>query len=241
MAAVVGSTVVTMSGPLVVKYAIDQGLGPRDRGALDRAALVFFALALTKPFLERAKVLWSARAGERFLAALRTEAFDHLQRLSLAFFEGERAGVLVSRLTADVQSLTTFVRTALIEVLGSLLLLLSAVVALVALSPKLAAVTLVAVPIVGGASAYFQRRSRPAYLAIRDRVADTMTALQERLTGIRVIQSFGREEDQLAGYERRSRAQIHAWQHASYVNIRFFPAIAIAQAVATATVLVAGA
>jgi len=68
-----------------------------------------------------------------------------------------------------------------------------------------------------------------------------MTALQERLTGIRVIQSFGREEDQLAGYERRSRAQIHAWQHASYVNIRFFPAIAIAQAVATATVLVAGA
>jgi ATP-binding cassette, subfamily B, bacterial len=239
-AAVVGSTVVTMSGPLVVKYAIDHGLQRGDRGALDRAAAVFLALALTKPFFERAKVLWSARAGERFLAALRTEAFDHLQRLSLGFFEGERAGVLVSRLTADVQSLTTFVRMALIEVAGSLLLLVSSVVVLVVLSPKLAAVTLVAVPIVGVASTVFQRRSRPAYLAIRDRVADTMSALQERLAGIRVIQSFGREDDQLAGYRKRSRAQIRAWQHASYVNIRFFPAIALAQAMATATVLVAG-
>jgi ATP-binding cassette subfamily B protein len=244
-AAVIASTMITIAGPLVVRYAIDHGLGDlahpdRARAALNRAALVFLALALLKPLVARAQVLWSARAGERFLATLRTDAFDHLQRLSLGFFEGERAGVLVSRLTADVQSLTLFVRTALIEVVGSLLLLVVSVSVLIVLSPKLAAFTLVAVPIVAAAAAYFQRRSRPAYLAIRDRVADTMTALQERLTGIRVIQSFAREEEQLAGYRTRSRAQVRAWQNASYVNVRFFPAIALAQGVAIATVLVAG-
>ena len=239
-AAVAGSTAITIAGPLVVRYAIDHGLRAHNRSALDVAALVYLGLALTKPLFERLLVLASARAGERFLGALRVEAFDHLQRLSLGFFEGERSGVLVSRLTADVQSLTTFVRQVLVEVVGSVLLLAVSIVVLISLSPKLAAVTLVAVPIVGGAAAYFQRRSQPAYLAIRDRVADTLTALQERLSGVRVIQSFGREEDQLSGYHDRSRAQIRAWLHASYVNVSFFPAIALAQAVATATVLVAG-
>src|SRR5207247_839595 len=148
IAAVVVSTGIAVAGPLVVRYAIDHGLsdGHHDRGALDRAGLVFLALAVLKPFVARAQVLWSARAGERFLAALRTEAFDHLQRLSLGFFEGERAGVLVSRLTADVQSLTLFVRTALIEVVGSLLLLVVSASVLIVLSPKLAAFTLVALP-----------------------------------------------------------------------------------------------
>ena len=85
-------------------------------------ALVYLVLVLVRPVAERAIVLCSARAGERFLGDLRTAAYDKLQELSMPFFEETRAGVLVSRLTADVQTLTTFTRHVLVEVVGSVLL-----------------------------------------------------------------------------------------------------------------------
>jgi ATP-binding cassette subfamily B protein len=239
-AGIVGATLITIAGPLLVKYAIDNGIQKDDMSVVNEVALVYLGLVVLRPLLERAIVLASARAGERFLGDLRVAAFEKLQVLSLPFFEGERAGVLVSRLTADVQTLTTFTRTVLIEVVGSVLLLVVTFCVLLVLSPLLTAVTLVTAPMLLVAVVRYQRRSRPAYLALRDRVADTMTALQEGLTGIRVVQSFGREEDRYHLYSLRSGALVSAWRHVSLVNIGFFPAIAAAQAIATAAVLVAG-
>jgi ATP-binding cassette, subfamily B, bacterial len=239
--AVLLSTAATIAGPLLIKYAIDNGLEDGEEGALERAALAFLALALVKPLLQRFVVLYVARAGEGFLADLRTQTYDRLQQLSLPYFEGERAGVLVSRLTADVQSLTTFVRLALPEIVTNLILLVVTLVVLVVLAPKLLLFALVSLPVVLVAWAVYHRRSQPAYLAIRDSVANTLASLQERFAGVRVIQAFRRERDAFAGYEERSREQIAAYKRASYVNIGFFPLIAFAQALALATVLVGGA
>jgi ATP-binding cassette, subfamily B, bacterial len=238
--AVVLSTAVTVAGPLLIAYGIDQGIGEGDRDALRRAVLVFLALALVKPVLECARVLLGAQVAERFLGALRVAAFEHLNRLPLAFFESERSGVLVSRLTADVQSLTLFVRQVFVEVTAAILLLAATAVTLVVLSPPLAAVCLVAVPILGLATAYFHRHSRPAYSAIRDRVAETMSSLQEGLTGMRVVQSFNREQAIFHRYLRPSWALVDAWRQAAFVNVRFFPSIVLAQIVTTVAVLLAG-
>jgi ATP-binding cassette, subfamily B, bacterial len=120
---IVGSTLVTVAGPFLFKYAIDSGIDEGDESAITIASVAYLALVLLRPVLERLVVVCSARAGERFLGSLRVAAYEHLQRLSMPFFESERAGVLVSRLTADVQTLTTFTRQVLIEVIGSLLLL----------------------------------------------------------------------------------------------------------------------
>lgn len=237
---IVGATVITIAGPFLVRYAIDNGIRKGDTGYVDRIAFAYLGLVVLRPLLERAIVLAAARAGERFLGDLRVAAFDKLQRLSLPFFEGERAGVLVSRLTADVQTLTTFTRTVLIEVVGSLLLFAVTFAVMLALSPLLTAITLVSTPPLVLAAVRYQRRSRPTYLALRDRVADTMTALQEGLGGIRVVQSFGREEDRYRLYGERSSALVSAWRRVSLVNIGFFPVIAAAQAVATAAVVAAG-
>src|SRR5205085_4924777 len=146
-AAVVASTLITLAGPALVRYAVDAGIKQHALHPLNVAALIFLGLALLKPFAVRAQILLAATAGERFLGALRTAAFDKLQALPLGFFEQERAGVLVSRLTSDVQSLTEFVRDALVEVAGSALQILLTVAALLVLSPPLAAVSLVALPI----------------------------------------------------------------------------------------------
>ena len=238
--AMIGATVVSLSAPLLVKLAIDRGIDRHDVHAIDVIAVVYIALVLVRPVLERVIVLCSARAGERFLGDLRVAAYQKLQELSMPFFEQTRAGVLVSRLTADVQTLTTFTRLVLVEVVGSVLLFVVSIGILITLSPLLSLVMLVSVPVLVWSSLRYGKRSRPAFLALRDRVADTMSALQEGLAGGRVVQSFGRETDRYASYRRRSSAQVSAWRRISLVNIGFFPAIAFAQSLALAAVLVAG-
>ena len=239
--AVLLGTAATLAGPLLIRYAIDSGLSEGDESVLKRVAVAFLVLAAVKPFLQRFIVTYTARAGEAFLADLRTATYDRLHVLSLPYFEGERAGVLVSRLTADIQSLTTFVRMALPEIVTNLILLVATFTVLVLLAPVLLLFLLVSLPVVLGSWAIYHRRSEAAYLAIRDTVGTTLAALQERFAGVRVIQAFRREKDSFAGYEERSREQIAAYRHASHVNIGFFPLIALAQGIALAAVFVGGA
>ena len=120
----------------------------------------------------------------------------------MPFFEQTRAGELVSRLTADVQTLTTFTRLVLVEVVGSVLLFVVSIAILVWLSPLLSLVMLVSVPVLVWSSLRYGKRSRPAFLALRDRVADTMSSLQEGLAGVRVVQSFGQETDRYSSYRK---------------------------------------
>lgn len=240
-AAVVVSTLITLAGPALIRYAVDAGISKGDDGPLGVAAVVFLGLAVVKPFVVRAQILLAASAGEQFLGALRCAAFDKLQALPLGFFERERAGVLLSRLTSDVQSLTEFVREALLEVVGSALQIVLTVVALLVLSPTLAAVSLVALPILLVSSWTFHHSAGRAYHAIRDRVAETLTVLQEGLAGVRVVQAFRRERRTLDRYKPRSEAQIRAWRRASFVNIRLFALIPLAQTTALIAVLLVAA
>jgi len=239
--AVMLATLITLAGPALVRYAVDAGIRKHETHPLNIAAFVFLGLALVKPFVLRAQILMAARAGERFLHALRLAAFDKLQALPLGFFEQQRAGVLVSRLTSDVQALNEFVREALVEIAGSGLQIVLTLVALTLLSPKLAMISLVALPILIASSWSFHHGAGRAYHAIRDRVAETLTALQEGLAGVRVVQAFRREKRTLEQYEPRSQAQVSAWRRASFVNIRLFAFLPLAQASALIVVLLTAA
>src|SRR3954468_18176874 len=176
-AAVILSTLITLAGPALVRYAVDHGIAKHDRHPLDVAALVILGLAAAKPLVVRAQTLLAATASERFLDSLRRAAFDKLQALPLGFFEQERTGTLVSRLTSDVQALDEFLREALIEVVGSGLQILLTVGVLLILSPKLALVSLVALPVLMASSWAFHHSAGRVYHAIRDRVAETLTVL----------------------------------------------------------------
>jgi ATP-binding cassette subfamily B protein len=236
-AAVIVSTLITLSGPALVRYAVDHGIVKDDLHPLNVAALALLGLALLKPLVVRAQTLLAATASERFLNKLRAAAFEKLQALPLGFFEQERTGVLVSRLTSDVQALDEFLREALVEVVGSGLQIALTVVVLVILSPTLALVSLVALPVLIASSWAFHHGAGRAYHAIRDRVAETLTTLQEGLSGVRVIQAFRRERQTIDAYQPRSNAQIGAWRRASFVNIRLFTMIPLAQTVALVAVL----
>jgi ATP-binding cassette, subfamily B, bacterial len=235
--AVIVSTLITLAGPALVRYAIDNGVDKNDLHPIDVAAVAILVLALIKPFVVRAQTLLAATASERFLDRLRGVAFAKLQALPLGFFEQERTGTLISRLTSDVQALDEFLREALVEVVGSGVQIALTVVVLVILSPKLAAVSLIALPVLIASSWAFHHSAGRAYHAIRDRVAETLTVLQEGFSGVRVVQAFRRERRTLDDYRPRSRAQIGAWRRASFVNIRLFTMIPLAQTVALIGVL----
>ena len=239
--AVIVSTLITLAGPALVRYAIDHGIEKGDYGPLNVAALAILGLALLKPLVVRAQTLLAATASERFLTSLRRAAFDKLQALPLGFFEQERTGTLVSRLTSDVQALDEFLREALIEVVGSGLQILLTVGVLLILSPRLALVSLIALPVLIASSWAFHHSAGRVYHAIRDRVAETLTVLQEGLSGVRVVQAFRRERRTIEAYQPRSRAQVGAWKSASFVNIRLFTMIPLAQTVALVAVLLVAA
>jgi ATP-binding cassette subfamily B protein len=240
-AAVIVSTLITLAGPALVRYAVDNGIVKHQQHPVDMAALAILALALLKPFVVRVQTVAAATASERFLTSLREHAFAKLQALPLGFFEQERTGVLVSRLTSDVQALDEFLREALVEVVGSGLQIALTVAVLIILSPALAAVSLVALPVLLVSSWAFHHSAGGAYHAIRDRVAETLTALQEGLSGVRVVQAFRRERRTMESYRPHSRAQIGAWRRASFVNIRLFTMIPLAQTVALVAVLLVAA
>jgi ATP-binding cassette subfamily B protein len=131
--------------------------------------------------------------------------FGHLLRQSMSFYDREKAGVLVSRLTSDVDLMSELVQFGLLQFVSASLLLVFTLVLLLLMSVPLTLVCLVALPVVVVASVRFQRRSNVAYLRVRDRVGQNLSALQESIAGVRVIQAYGREDEQIRRFGETSR------------------------------------
>ena len=150
---VVVSTAAVLAGPLLVRYGIDHGIRPGDTAALDRSVIAYVAVALAAYVASRLQVLLVSRAGEGFLRDLREGVFEHLVGLSMPFFDREKAGVVVARMTADIDSLQELVQMGLIQMVSSCLLIVGSLVVLAAVSPTLLAVCLVPLPLVVAALA----------------------------------------------------------------------------------------
>jgi ATP-binding cassette subfamily B protein len=236
----VSATGALLAGPALVRYAIDHGLSEGDAGALNLAAATYVGVALAGVGLGRLQIWLVARIGESFLRDLRVKVFDHLQSLSLDFFGGEQTGRLVSRMTSDIDALTELVQFGLVMFVTNALLLIGSVVVIVAMSPELAVVCLVSVPIVLAASIRFRRRSNRAYLIVRDRIGQTLSTLQEDLTGVREIQAFAREDIEEQRFSRHNRAQLQANLDAARIASFYFPVVELAGVATTAAVVGVG-
>jgi ATP-binding cassette, subfamily B, bacterial len=226
-----------VAGPALVRYGIDAGLRDGDDGALNAAVAAYVAMAALAYVAYRWMIVAINAVGEGFLRDLRTRVFDHLQSLSMAFFDREKAGVLVSRMTADIESLSELVQVGLILFLSNGLLLVVTLAALVVMSWQLALVALVALPVVVVASIRFQRKSNAAYLVVRDRVGSTLSSLQEGLAGVRVIQAFAREEAEVRRFSRRNQELLDAHMDSVRISVWYFPVVELAGIAGTAAVV----
>jgi ATP-binding cassette subfamily B protein len=229
-----------LAGPFLVRYGIDRGISPGDAGALNLAVALYVVAAAIDFVCLRLQVGLVGRIGEGFLRDLRIRAFDHLQRLSLGWHDRQKTGVVVSRLTSDIDSLAELVQMGLLMFVANALLLVGSVVVLALVSWQLLLVTLIALPPVIAASVKFQRDSNRAYLLVRDRIGATLSSLQEGIAGVRVIQAYGRERRQIDGFERTSGDLFDAHMDSVRISAWYLPVIEGAGVLTTAATLAVG-
>lgn len=230
-------TLTILAGPLLVKVGIDRGITQQDLGVLDVVVVAYVAVAVLSYVVYRAQIVVVSRSGEGFLRDLRVRVFDHLQRLSMPFYDREKAGVLVSRMTSDVDSMAELVQFGLLQLLMNTLLLVLSIVVLALVSWQLLLVCLVALPFVVLASIKFERDSNAAYLAVRDRIGSTLSRLQEGLAGVRVVQAYGRQPLEVARFAGDNEQLYDAHMKSVFVQAWYLPVIELAGLGTTALVV----
>ena len=233
-------TMMLLAGPLLVRRGIDEGIAKDDAGQLNLAIVLYVVVAIVSYLCFRNAIILLARVGEHFLRDMRVRVFDSLLRQSMSFYDREKAGVLVSRMTSDVDSLQELVQFGLIMFTSAALLLIGSFAILMVLSWQLMLLCAVSVPFVTLASIKFQRDSNKAYLAVREEIGDTLSTLQEGISGVRVVQAFAREEVEA---RRFSDANFSLYRtHMASVRIQswYLPIVEFAGAATTALALGVG-
>jgi ATP-binding cassette subfamily B protein len=193
LALVVVETLMLQAGPLLTQRAIDDGVVAGDKTVLFVIAGIYLATVLLGGAATTARIRVTGRVGARLMAALRIRLFSHLQRLSLDFYTREKAGVLMSRMTSDLESLNQLFNEGLVNLAVQGLTLVVVSIVLFAMNPMLAAVTLLGiVPVMVGLTIWFRSASSHAFSDVRDRIADVLAHLQESLGGVRIITAHNR-------------------------------------------------
>ncbi|MEI8238831.1 MAG: ABC transporter ATP-binding protein [Actinomycetota bacterium] len=217
------STACVVSGPVFVKMGIDRGVGHGSNTMLEVAVACYFTTVVVGYVVGRLQYLAINRAGEGFLRDLRVTVFDRLQAQSMAFFDRNKAGVLVSRMTADIESMAELIQWGLLQFVAAGLLLVMSLALMLALSWELTLIVVVfVVPILGVASVRFQRQSNVAYLDVRERVGQNLSNLQEGIAGVRVIQAYHREDEQYRRFVESNRTLYGAHLRSVRISTWYF-------------------
>ncbi|MFF5097042.1 MULTISPECIES: ABC transporter transmembrane domain-containing protein [Actinosynnema] len=234
-------TALAIALPNLVRIGVDRGVGGGEQGALWVVSLVGLLLVAVGWFSTRIGTVLTARVGERLLYLLRVRSYAHLQRLGLDYYEREMAGRIMTRMTTDVDALSSFLQTGLTTFVISVLTVGGIAVALVVTDPGLALVALSVLPVLAVATVLFQRVSSRAYAEARERVSAVNADLQENVSGLRVAQAYTREERSAEAFAARSDAYRRARIRAQRYIATYFPFLALLSGVAQAAVLVVGA
>jgi len=234
------ATAAGLAPPYLAGKAIDSGILAGDVSALDWIVAAFIGVSLVyaaATYLQTYMVGW---VGTRVLQDLRERVFGHIQSMSIGFFTRRSPGVLISRMTNDIEALNQLVTTGVVTMFSSTLTLLGVVVILLLLDVKLALVTFITFPLLMVASLVFRVVSAGAYKATRERIAAITAYLQESLSGVRVVRSFGQEPrhvDEMTALNEANRA---VNMKTVYLNASYFPAVEMLAAVGTAVILLYG-
>ncbi|MEU4801808.1 ABC transporter ATP-binding protein [Actinosynnema sp. NPDC023587] len=227
--------------PNLVRLGVDDGVVGGDPSRLWLACGIGLALVVLGWLSAAAGTVVTSRVGERLLYLLRVRSYAHLQRLGLDYYEREMAGRIMTRMTTDVDALSSFLQTGLTTFVISVLTVAGIAVALVVTDPALALVALSVLPVLLVATVVFQRLSSKAYEEARERVSAVNADLQENVTGLRVSQAYSREARSAEAFAERSDAYRRSRIRAQRYIATYFPFLALLSGVAQAAILVVGA
>ncbi len=230
-----------LATPFLIRIGIDEGILGEDPDRLTFAALLLLGTSIANWLALRTSMSLGGRFGERALRSIRVKVFDHLAHLDLAFFEREKVGRLVARLTSDVETIQLFVTEGLVASVSTLMYLAGSITVLFLIDVKMAAAGFAAtLPLLIVASMVFRARSERAYRQVRDRIASVLSFMQETVRGVHVVQAFGRERVNT----RRFREVNEDWVEANVQSFRpsavFFPLVELIGVLGTGVLLLYG-
>jgi ABC-type multidrug transport system fused ATPase/permease subunit len=235
--ALLGSTATTIAGPVVAKQAIDRGITPGDFGAIELWVAVFVVVAIAGWLFGAVQSYLTSWVGERVLTDLRSDLFAHVQELDLGYFERTRAGVVISRLTNDIEALNTLVTDGPTTLVQNTITLFGSALVLLYLDWRLALATLVVFPGMSIATGIYRHYSARAYRLTRERLADVTASLQEDISGVRVVQAFRREASNYRRFVGVNGSYRDANVQTVNVSAIYFPFVDLLSAIAMAVVL----
>jgi ABC-type multidrug transport system fused ATPase/permease subunit len=234
------ATGAALAPPYLAGLAVDNGIEAGDVSALDWIVAAFVVVATlyaAATYLQTYLVGW---VGTRALQDLRERVFSHLQTMSIGFFTRRSPGVLISRMTNDIEALNQLVTDGVVTMFSSVLTLVGVVVILLVLDVKLALVTFITFPLIAMASIVFRIVSHGAYRETRERIGAITGYLQETLSGVRVVRSFGQEPRHVNAMTGLNEANRAANMRTVFLNASYFPGVELLAAVGTAAILLYG-
>ncbi|MFI1000671.1 ABC transporter ATP-binding protein [Streptomyces galbus] len=227
--------------PILIRHGIDQGVSRMAVGAVWTASLLGLLTVLVQWAAQTGEIRMTGRTGERVLYSLRLKIFAQLQRLGLDYYERELTGRIMTRMTTDVDALSTFLQTGLVTAFVAVVTFFGIMVALLVLDVQLALVVFATLPPLVVATFFFRRASVKAYELARERVSAVNADLQESVSGLRIVQAFRRERDGRARFAERSDSYRRARIRGQWLISVYFPFVQLLSSVAAAAVLVVGA
>ncbi|HAV75987.1 MAG TPA: ABC transporter ATP-binding protein, partial [Anaerolineae bacterium] len=234
-------TAAAVSWPYFVKLAIDEGMGKNDPVALKNIALAFLAVSLIQLVTNFFRVRIMSRVGQHVLFDVRTAMFDHLQKLSLSFYNRYSVGRVITRVINDVGTLREFITWAVLAIVRNLLAIIGTLIAMVALNFRLSLITFAVVPLMVLATFIYRNVARRNYRKVRSAVSWTNSVLAENVNGVRVVQAFSRQEHNYKNFKEYVNQYVfETSMDAARVASIFTPIVDVLGAVATALVVYIG-
>ncbi|MGA5493185.1 ABC transporter ATP-binding protein [Streptomyces cinereoruber] len=227
--------------PVLIRHGIDEGVNRLAIGAVWAASALALLTVLVQWVAQTAEIRMTGRTGERVLYALRLKIFSQLQRLGLDYYERELTGRIMTRMTTDVDALSTFLQTGLVTAFVSVVTFFGIMVALLVLDLQLALVVFATLPVLAVATYFFRRSSVKAYELARERISVVNADLQESVAGLRIVQAFRRERDGAERFAERSDSYREARVRGQWLISIYFPFVTLLSSAAAAAVLVVGA
>ncbi|MFJ1923824.1 MULTISPECIES: ABC transporter ATP-binding protein [unclassified Streptomyces] len=227
--------------PVLIRNGIDEGVTQLALGAVWAASALGLAVVLVQWAAQIGETRMTGRTGERVLYSLRLKIFAQLQRLGLDYYERELTGRIMTRMTTDVDALSTFLQTGLVTAFVSVVTFFGIMVALLVLDVELALVVFATLPVLIIGTVFFRRSSVKAYELARERISAVNADLQESVSGLRIVQAFRRERDGAERFAGRSDHYREARVRGQWLISVYFPFVQLLSSVAAAAVLIVGA
>jgi len=238
--ATVVATAARLLGPLVVRVGLDDGVSAGDKSVVTRAALVFLGLLVFQYFAQRVSHKAVAWVGERFLFKMRSRVYAHILNLDMPFFDRSKTGVLVSRMTSDIEALNDFVNEGAVMALTNVLTSIGVAVAMLIVDVRLALAVFGLIAILLVLTVVFQHFAAVAYGNVRERIGRVLATLQEGIAGVREVQAFTQHNRQAGTFGRVNESYFDANMQAARAISWFFPSVSFLSTAGVALVLLIG-